>query len=129
MMLAQLLGKHGLPARVVSNDAVSRGAIAELDTAGVGVVCISYLEITGSASHLRNLLRRLRTRLAPGAAILVGLWPANEELLRDEQVRTTIGADGYTSSLRSAVAACVEAARRGVDPRLAPVIVEAGKVA
>ena len=127
MMLAQLLGKHGLPARVVSHETVSRGAINTLDAAGVSLVCISYLELTGSPSHLRNLLRRLRSRLPSGTAVLVGLWPVENEAERDDQMRLTIGADGYTSSLRAAVAACVEAAKRGIDPTMAPVI--AGKVA
>jgi predicted PurR-regulated permease PerM len=113
MMLAQLLGKHGLPARVVSHEAVSRAAIAGLEADGVGLVCISYLEITGSPSHLRNLLRRVRSRLPAGTEVLVGLWPHEASLTREEEVRAMIGADGYTASLREAVAACVDVARGG----------------
>ena len=109
-MLAQLLGKHGLRARVVSHEAVSRSAIASLDTAGVAMVCVSYLESSGSPSMLRYLMRRLRTRL-PGAPILVGLWQADAVALADERLRAAIGADHYVTTLRDAVDGCVAAAK------------------
>ncbi|HKS89104.1 MAG TPA: AI-2E family transporter, partial [Stellaceae bacterium] len=51
-MLAQLLGKHGLGARTVPHDAVSRSHIAGLDTGGVAMVCVSYLDISGNPAHL-----------------------------------------------------------------------------
>ena len=62
-MLAQLLHKHGLGARVVPHEAVSRASIIGLDTKGVAMVCVSYLEITGNPAHLRYLLRRLRQKV------------------------------------------------------------------
>ena len=108
-MLAQLLGKHGLTARVAAHEAASRSGIANADFSGIALVCISYLDISGSPSHLRYLLRRLRLRL-PGIPILVGLWPADDRVLSDERMRAVIGADFYTTSLREAVAACVHAA-------------------
>ncbi len=110
-MLAQLLGKHGLAARVVSHGAVSRGSIDSLDVSGVAMVCVSYVEITGTPSHLRYLLRRIRQR-APGAPILVGLWPAEEAVLFDERLRAAVGADYYATTLRGAVNACLEASRQ-----------------
>jgi predicted PurR-regulated permease PerM len=109
-MLAQLLQKHGLGARVVPNDAVSRTRVDNLDVQGAAMVCISYLEISGSPSHLRYLLRRLKQRI-PGAPILVGLWPAEDAVLKDERLRAAIGADYYTSSLHEAVESCLDAAR------------------
>ena len=108
-MLAQLLGKHGLGAAVVPHEAVARGKVSGLDVSGVAMVCISYLEISGSPAHLRYLLRRLRQRL-PGAPVLVGLWPAEEPVLKNRQIQAMIGADRYVSSLREAVAACLETA-------------------
>jgi hypothetical protein len=110
-MLVQILGKHGLGAAVVPHGAVARGRVNTLDVSGVAMVCISYLEISGSPAHLRYLLRRLRLRLPPGAPILVGLWPAEEAVLKDPQVQKQVGADHYTSSLREAVTACLEVAR------------------
>ena len=109
-MLAQLLGKHGLGAQPVPHAAVARGRVSSLDVSGVAMVCISYLEISGSPAHLRYLLRRLRQRLPPGAPILVGLWPAEEAVLKDPQIQKQVGADHYTSSLREAVAACLNVA-------------------
>lgn len=108
-MLAQLVRKHGIGARVASHEAASRSGIANTDLTGVAMVCISYLEITGTPSHLRYLLRRLRQRL-PGVPILVGLWPADDAVLRDERLRAVIGADYYTTSLRDAVESVLHAA-------------------
>ena len=107
-MLSQLLGKHGLRARVVSHEAVSRAHIAALDVESVAMVCVSYLEASGSPSPLRYLMRRLRQRI-PGASILVGLWQADAVLLEDERLRAAVGADHYVTALRDAVNACLEA--------------------
>ncbi len=108
-MLAQLLAKHRLGARVVPHEAVSRSNMIGLDVTGVAMVCISYLEISGNPAHLRYLLRRLRQRL-PNAPILVGLWPSDDAVLVDEALRQSIGADYYVTSLREAVEACLKAA-------------------
>lgn len=108
-MLVQLLGKHGLKARVVSQDAASRGRIMSLDVSGVAMVCVSYIEASGSPSPLRYMMRRLRQRL-PGAPILVGLWHADGALLGDERLRAMVGADHYVTTLRDTVNACLAAA-------------------
>ncbi|MEO6945555.1 MAG: AI-2E family transporter, partial [Nitrobacter sp.] len=52
-ILAQLLRKHGLGARVAPYRAASREAIATLDISGTRMICVSYLDISGSPSHLR----------------------------------------------------------------------------
>ncbi|WP_237480708.1 AI-2E family transporter [Lichenibacterium dinghuense] len=108
-MLAQLLGKHGLGARVASYGAASRRQIGGLDVQGVAMVCVSYLEISGSPSGLHYLVRRLRTRL-PNARILVGLWPMDGDAVEDERTRKVVAADVYASNLKDAVQACVKAA-------------------
>lgn len=107
-MLAQLLVKHGIGASVVTHEMVSRASIGTLDMNGVAMVCISYLEIEGSTSHLRYLLRRIRQH-APEVRILVGLWPAEESALQDDRVRTAIGADLYSNSLLTTIEACLDA--------------------
>ena len=61
------------------------------------------------------MLRRLRQRL-PKARLLVGLWPAEQAILTDDRLRAAVGADVYTSSLREAVEACLEAARAEMPP-------------
>jgi predicted PurR-regulated permease PerM len=108
-MLSQLLGKHGLGGRVVAYDLASRSGISTLDLSGVAMICISYLDISGSPSHLRYLIRRLKMR-APGVPILVGLWPAEDTTLKDVQMQRQIGADFFTTSLREAVNQCVDVA-------------------
>ena len=52
-MLAQLLEKHGLGGPVESYSASSRSGIETLDMTGVAMICVSYLDITGSPAHLR----------------------------------------------------------------------------
>lgn len=121
-MLSQLLHKNGLKARVLLHAAASRGLISALNAEGVAMVCLCYLEITGTPSHLRYLVRRLRQRL-PAAKQLVGLWPAEQAILTDERLRTAVGADIYVSSLHEAVEACLEAARAEEQP--APALAEA----
>ncbi len=117
-MLAQLLGKHGLGARVEAYGAASRQSVGQLDVSGVAMVCISYLEIAGSPSGLHYLVRRLRARL-PEAKILVGLWPTDGQDVEDDRIRNVVGADVYASNLKDAVDACVKAAHdaSGTAPR------------
>jgi hypothetical protein len=43
-MVAQLLGKQGLGARVEGADAVATMNILRLETSGVALVCLSYLD-------------------------------------------------------------------------------------
>ncbi|HEX2510632.1 MAG TPA: AI-2E family transporter [Microvirga sp.] len=117
-MLAQLLEKHGLGTQVVPHEAVSRSAIMGLDVTGVEMVCLSYLEISGTPAHLRYLLRRLRQRIRE-APVLVGLWPADDEILKDEKLRSAVGADYDVASLREAVVCCLKAAA-GEAPEAAP---------
>ena len=114
-MLSQLLHKSGLKARVLPHEAASRLRIGSLDGEGVSMVCLCYLEVGGTPSHLRYMLRRLRQRL-PAAKLLVGLWPAEQAILTDDRLRAAVGADVYTSSLREAVEACLEAAKTDVQP-------------
>lgn len=115
-MLAQLLAKRGLAARTVPHEASSREAIALLDVSEVTMVCICYLDISGFPSHLRYLIRRLKRKL-PHASILVGLWPPEDDVLKEERVRTIIGADYYVTSLREAVTFCVDAHSVGPGER------------
>jgi hypothetical protein len=66
-------------------------------------------------------MRRLRQKVAK-APILVGLWPAEDAILKDEAMRAKLGADYFVSSLREGVIACLEAAAReggAVAPRKA----------
>ncbi|MFC7554049.1 hypothetical protein ACFQU7_20355 [Pseudoroseomonas wenyumeiae] len=48
MLLAQILRKHGLGARVVPNQAASRREIGTLDMTGVRMVCVCSVELQGT---------------------------------------------------------------------------------
>ena len=117
-MLAQLLEKHGFRTIAAPYAAASRETIGRLETAGVRIVCISYLEISGSPPHLRYTIRRLRQKL-PGSSIVVGLWSATDPALTDQGVRAQIGADYYAKSLQEAVDLCIQANCQDEDPRAA----------
>jgi hypothetical protein len=119
-MLAQLLEKQGIEARVVEHAAITRAAIGTLDVTGVAMVCISCLELLGTPSHLRYLLRRLRRRLPLEVPILVGLWPEEDVVLHDERLRTAVGADYYASSLHEAVQMCLDVARKALAAEPSP---------
>ena len=124
-MLGQLLGKHGLASRVASHTEASRSNVASLDATGIAMVCISYLEISGSPNHLHYLMRRLRSRM-PGVPILVGVWPAENNDVSDKRIRNVIGADHYTANLKDAVDTCVrvahEAAGLTQNPAVEPAL-------
>ncbi len=110
-MMVQLLGKHGMAARLVRYDEVSRQRISSLDADGVAMACVCYLDISGSPAHLRYLTERLRQRLPQGAPVLIGLWADEDATLKDDKARNVIGADYLVSSLGQAVSACADAAR------------------
>jgi hypothetical protein len=113
-MLAHLLQREGLPVRTVPHAAVARDRITEFDVAGVSAIALSYLDMSGSAAHLKYLVRRLRLR-APHARIIIGLWPAADGVADRERL-DAIGADVYVSSLRQAVDACRQAPPGGGTP-------------
>ena len=107
-MVAQLVRKHGLGARVIMHEALSRASIGSLDMGPAGAICISYAEATGSPAHLRFLLRRLRQR-APGAVIILALWRGESATQEwdDDLLRIT---DGAATTLRDVLSRCLDAA-------------------
>jgi predicted PurR-regulated permease PerM len=115
-MLAQLVRKHGLGARVALHEAVSRAAIGALDVGPVGAICISYAEATGSPAHLRFLVRRLRQK-APGAVVLLALWrgEAATQDWDDDLLKMT---DAAAGSLREMLTRVLDAAA-AAEARLA----------
>ena len=64
-MLAQLLQKHGIGARVVPSDAVSAPNLFGLDVTGVQMAFLCYLE-PGSFSNPRYLVRAVAAQAAQG---------------------------------------------------------------
>ena len=66
IMLSQLTTAHGLPSRVGGAEALSTSNIFRLETAGVAIVCLVYMDASGPA-HMRYSVRRLRRKLGPGS--------------------------------------------------------------
>jgi predicted PurR-regulated permease PerM len=105
IMLAQLLEKHGLGARAEGADAVAISNIARLETSGVVMVCLSYLDAS-SRAHMRYTIRRMRRKL-PNAKILLGCWTADVD---PTTLLETTKPDAVAPTLRDAIRICLEAA-------------------
>ena len=112
-MLAQLLEKHGIGARVVPSDAVSVANLSRLDVTGVQMACLSYLE-PGSFTNARYLVRRLRRRL-PQAKIVDGFWTLTAQEAEERDALAATRADCVVTSLRQAVEQVVNAARQAAS--------------
>ena len=74
-MLAQLLSKHGLAARVEGPDALSTANIFRLQTKGIAMTCVSFMDHR-SAAQMRYTIRRLRRKL-PDAPIVLAAGDGN----------------------------------------------------
>ena len=107
IMLAQLSTAHGLAARVEGAEALSTTNVFQLETAGVAIVCLVYLDSNGPA-HMRYSVRRLRRKL-PKAVIILGCWVKDIDPTALEMLRDSAKADLVASSLAEAVKLCIDA--------------------
>jgi hypothetical protein len=110
LLLAQLLEKHGVSARVQPFADVVSARSFKIDALDAPLVCLSYFGAVGSPAHVRYLIRRLR-RLMPNARFLAGFWMLAEQLNKAEEWRTAVGAQLVATSLAQALAICVAAAQ------------------
>jgi predicted PurR-regulated permease PerM len=113
IMLGQLSTAHGLAARVENAEALSTTNIFRLETTGVAVVCLVYMDASGPA-HMRYSVRRLRRKL-PKATIILGCWMKDMDPAGLEQLRDSAKADLVAASLGEAIKLCIEAT--GIDSR------------
>jgi predicted PurR-regulated permease PerM len=117
-MLAQLLQKHGIGARVVPSEAVSAPNLFGLDVTGVQMAFLCYLE-PGSFSNPRYLVRRLRRKL-PKATIVAGFWTLKTDETEERNALTATGADLVAVSLQQAVEQVLDAGQAGASDQLNP---------
>jgi hypothetical protein len=110
IMFSQLCSVHGLHARVEGPEALTTANIFRLETEGVALVCLSYLNATNPA-QIRYAVRRLRRKL-PRAQIMVGLWTGSETAERSAALMESSKADMWASTLREAIRGCIRSARR-----------------
>ena len=107
IMLGQLSTAHGLSARVEGAEALSTANIFRLETAGVAIVCLVYMDASGPA-HMRYSVRRLRRKL-PKATIILGCWMKDMDPAALESLREGAKADLAAASLGGALKHCIEA--------------------
>lgn len=110
IMVAQLCKLHGLPARVEAAEALGTSNIFRLESRGVALVCLSYLDAS-NAAHIRYAVRRVRRKL-PSAVIMVGCWALERDDARLKALQEATKADLVCSSFRDATRNCVAAATR-----------------
>jgi len=104
-MLAQMLSKHGIGARVEGANALSPANIFRLETKGIEMACVSFLD-TSSIAHMRFVIRRLR-RTLPDARIILGCWMMEGDL---STLADAVKADGLAVTLRDAASLCLDQA-------------------
>jgi predicted PurR-regulated permease PerM len=104
VLFSQLSNAHGLAARVEPADALSTANIGRLETSGVAIVCLSYLD-AGIPAHMRYSVRRLRRKF-PNATIMLGCWAENIDKEALEELRETAKADTAAASLSEAMMIC-----------------------
>jgi predicted PurR-regulated permease PerM len=114
IMFAQLCNVHGLAARVEAAEALSTTNIFRLETSGVALVCLSYLDAS-HAAHMRYAVRRLRRKL-PQARIMIGCWTSPDDAVRLEALREGAKADLFASTIREATRICIEESRPSDQP-------------
>jgi predicted PurR-regulated permease PerM len=107
IMLGQLSTAHGLAARVEGAEALSVTNLFRLETKGVAIICLVYMDAAGSA-HMRYSVRRLRRKI-PKATIILGCWMKEVDSAALEQLREGAKADLAAASLGEAIKLVIEA--------------------
>jgi hypothetical protein len=106
-MLGLLTTAHGLPSRVEGSEALATANLFRLETAGVAIVCLVYMDASGPA-HMRYSVRRLRRKL-PDATIILGCWMRDGDPAALESLREGAKSDLAAASLGGALKLCIEA--------------------
>jgi predicted PurR-regulated permease PerM len=108
-VLAQLLRRRGIGARVVSWKEGQLLPVERKELRAARLICLSLLD-PSATNAARYLAKRVRRQTAD-AIILVGLWSARPERANGGAAKA-IGADRIATSFKQALAAIVEAARK-----------------
>ena len=116
-LLAQILQKHGLPAKVEPPELLTIGGILHLPGSGAQIICLSYVGADIRAPRVRYAIRRLRRRL-PEAKIIAGFWRSDAEAARELCGQTR--ADLCPTLLAEAAAFCVAEATAALALEAAP---------
>ncbi len=110
LILAQLLGKCGLGAKVLGPAAAKPAALRSLNLDGARLICVSALDVRERSAHVRFLVRQLR-RLAPNATLVGGFWKLHPEDKSDKTIIDSVAVDEAVHSIREALGFCLQEAR------------------
>jgi predicted PurR-regulated permease PerM len=109
LMLSQILGKHGLPTRVLSPEALASAPMTALAQSQPALICLCYLG-RQSGAHMRYALKRLRRRL-PSTAIILASFSTEQSIANPAD---TALADQTETTLRGVSKACIDRATLAV---------------
>jgi hypothetical protein len=110
ILVVDMLAKYGLGARLVSADQTSAAQIGDLDTEGVRLVCVSYLE-PGTFKNARYQVRRLRKTI-PGVPIIALFWGLSDDNSRYLDSIEATECDIVTTGLKETLRHILAFARR-----------------
>jgi predicted PurR-regulated permease PerM len=102
LILAQLLENVGIRVRLETDAGISPQKVIQLATAGVRVVCLSYLYLGHGPAHIRYSIRRVRRRI-PSAMIVACLFGYDERSVPKLEVT---GANEHAMTLPDVVTLC-----------------------
>jgi hypothetical protein len=102
IMLADLLAKCGLEARVLPSATMSGAIFDSVAGNRVTAVCLSYVQ-PEALHHARRSVRSLRRQIPSGVPIVLGLWNAQPRAEGPRDIRGITGADRLVVSLTGAV--------------------------
>ena len=107
LILAQLLENAGIGVRLETEAGISPVNVIQLATAGVRVVCLSYLYLGHGPAHVRHSIRRVRRRI-PSAMIVACLFGYDERSVPKLEVT---GANEHAMTLTDVVTICSKAVK------------------
>jgi len=110
ILVTDMLAKYGISSRLISADQASAAQIGELDTEGVRLVCVSYLE-PGTFKNARYQVRRLRKAI-PGAPVIALFWGLSDDNSRYLDSIEATECDIVTTGLKETLRHILAFARR-----------------
>jgi predicted PurR-regulated permease PerM len=110
IMLGQLTGAHGLKTRIEGPNALSTTNVFRLETSGISIVCLVYMD-ANAAAHMRYSVRRLRRKF-PKALIVLACCARDTDAGILESLRENARADLAAISLAETTRLCIDAVQR-----------------
>ena len=115
LLLAQLLGKCGISAKVLGPGEAKLGSLRRDYINGIQLICLSALDASERSAHARFLIRRL-SRSAPEAILLGGFWKLDTSDGRGKGLVDNADVDKIVHTLKDALAFCLQAAMASEAP-------------